>query len=200
MEQRERKNVVMGMLLAAICIMAVGYAALAQQLTINGTATITSTWDVEITNIAEVSGSKVGDAKVVNKNSDGTTASFDVELTNPGDEVKLAITVSNNGTLKAYLDSMSIDYFDKNDNNVTSSVTAADPIQYTVTGVTAGDASTSTTTKLAAKNASTNTPGTNVVYVTVKYNEDIETQPAEDLLARKITVTLNYKQDLTPAA
>lgn len=48
MNSSKGRNVVIGTLLAAVAIMAVGYAALAQTLTINGTATINSTWDIKI--------------------------------------------------------------------------------------------------------------------------------------------------------
>ena len=39
------RNIIIGTLLAAVAIMAVGYAALAQTLQINGTATISSNWN-----------------------------------------------------------------------------------------------------------------------------------------------------------
>ena len=42
----KNKNILIGGLLAIVLIMAVGYAAFATQLTVNGTAEITSKWDV----------------------------------------------------------------------------------------------------------------------------------------------------------
>ena len=53
MEANGKKNLAIGMLVAAICIMAIGYAALAQTLTINGTAEITGTWDVHLQNVQQ---------------------------------------------------------------------------------------------------------------------------------------------------
>lgn len=44
--ESKHKNALIGALLAVVFVMAVGYAAFAQQLTINGTAEITSKWDV----------------------------------------------------------------------------------------------------------------------------------------------------------
>jgi len=44
--ESKHKNALIGALLAVVFVMAVGYAAFAQQLTINGTAEITSNWDV----------------------------------------------------------------------------------------------------------------------------------------------------------
>ena len=46
------KSSVIMVLLAVVLIMAIGYAAFAQQLTINGSAEISSTWDVHIEDIA----------------------------------------------------------------------------------------------------------------------------------------------------
>ena len=53
MDSNKGRNIVIGALLAAVAIMAVGYAALAQTLTISGTASISSTWNVAITDITE---------------------------------------------------------------------------------------------------------------------------------------------------
>ena len=44
--ESKHKNALIGALLAVVFVMAVGYAAFAQLLTINGTATIDSSWDV----------------------------------------------------------------------------------------------------------------------------------------------------------
>ena len=45
---KDSKNLVIGMLCAVICIMAVAYAAFSTTLTINGTASIESNWCVRI--------------------------------------------------------------------------------------------------------------------------------------------------------
>ena len=51
MEDMHKTSVIM-VLLAVVLIMAIGYAAFAQQLTINGSAEISSSWDVHIEDIA----------------------------------------------------------------------------------------------------------------------------------------------------
>ena len=48
---KDKKKLLIGILSALVCVMAVGYALLAQELTINGSASIDSLWKVEITNI-----------------------------------------------------------------------------------------------------------------------------------------------------
>ena len=49
--ETKHKNALIGALLAVVFVMAVGYAAFAQQLTINGSASISSSWDVHIKDI-----------------------------------------------------------------------------------------------------------------------------------------------------
>ena len=44
--ESKNKNILIASLLAVVLVMAVGYAAFVQQLTISGTAEITSTWNV----------------------------------------------------------------------------------------------------------------------------------------------------------
>ena len=48
---KDKKKLLIGILSILVCIMAIGYALLAQELTINGSASIDSLWKVEITNI-----------------------------------------------------------------------------------------------------------------------------------------------------
>lgn len=183
--EKDKRNIVVGMLLAAICIMSVGYAALAQQLTINGTAQITSKWEVQITDIQAQGTPSTGVTETTGfPKYTATTAEFDVSLTSPGDTITYAVTVTNSGTLKAKLDSMTITATDAN--NATTTLSGTDEaIQYTVTGVTEG------VTTLAANN------GTNTVLVTVTYNPDVTTQPADAQLTKHVAVTLNYVQDLS---
>ena len=96
----DKKKVLIGILSVLVCIMAVGYALLAQELTINGSASIDSTWRVEITNIA--SKDVVGDAvNKVDPSYTATTANFSVGFTQPGDSITYDIEVTNKGTLDA---------------------------------------------------------------------------------------------------
>ena len=73
----DKKNYAVIALVCALAIMAVGYSLLAQTLTINGTATIASDWDVAITDITE--GTPTGGAtNAVAASHTGTTATFNV--------------------------------------------------------------------------------------------------------------------------
>ena len=165
---RDKKKVMIGILSVLVCIMAVGYALLAQELTINGTTSIDSTWKVEITNIT--SKDVVGGA--VNKTDPtytATTANFSVGLTQPGDSITYDITVTNKGTLDAVVESIDVD---KGNNPA---------ITYTTSGLKRGD-------KIAKNN------GTNTLTIKVDYDSSITSQPAST--TNDITVTINYQQDL----
>ena len=73
------KKIIMITMCCLICVMAIGYAAFATNLTINGTANITSTWKVLFTKIEEVSKtSGVTITKV--PTAEGTNATFNVDL------------------------------------------------------------------------------------------------------------------------
>ena len=162
------RNIIIGTLLAAILIMAVGYALLSQSLTINGTANITSNWDVKITGISE--GTPTGSATNVSPASfEGTSATFNVNLVKPGDKMVYEITVSNLGTLNAELTGMT----------VSPANPASTGIYYRVTGVEQG------VTKLDASQ-------TNTVTVEVGWVATDTSTPEETTVP--LTVNLTYTQ------
>ena len=107
-EKRDQKNVLIGTLLAAVLIMAIGYAALAQRLTINGTATISSEWNIAITGAQEATEGKVGNPVVTDISHTTATATFSVGFTTPGESTVIDVTVHNGGTLDAELESIQI--------------------------------------------------------------------------------------------
>ena len=106
--ESKHKNALIGALLAVVFVMAVGYAAFAQQLTINGNASITSTWDVRFSNVAA--------DKIVTpssgfsgNNPEGTitlsdsdhVATLSANLKQFGDSVTFVVKPTNYGTIKA---------------------------------------------------------------------------------------------------
>ena len=164
---KDKKKIVIGVLCALVGVMAVGYAALAQQLNITGTASIDSTWKVEITNISERD--IVGDATSKEVPSyTATTANFSVGLIQPGDSITYDIEVSNLGTLAAKVDSIDV-IMDEND-----------AIIYKAEGIESGD-------KLGVDE-------TNTLSVTVAYDPEVTSQPTNT--AKDITVSINYVQDI----
>ena len=164
---KNKKTIMIGILCTLVAIMAVGYALLAQQLNINGRASIDSTWRVEITNITEKD--IVGDASSKETPSyTSTTANFSVGLIQPGDSITYDIEISNLGTLKAKVDSINVTMDDN------------DAITYTTSGVQQGD-------KLGVGEKTT-------LSVKVEYNSNVTSQPTTT--GKDLTVTINYVQDL----
>lgn len=168
MNTNRGRNIVIGTLLAAVAIMAVGYAALAQTLTINGTAEIGATWDVRITGISNGTATN-GASNASTPRYTATSATFSTNLTVPGSKMVYTITVKNNGTLNARL----------TDLTKTPSTPASTGIYYKVTGVT--------------ENTTTIAPGaTNTITVEVGWNASDTTMPTTKTVP--LTVNLTYTQ------
>ncbi len=167
----KKKNFIIGTLLAAIVLMSVGYAALAQVLTINGTANIDANWDVEITGITE--GTLKG-ATTKNITSNASSATFDVDLAYPGATATYEVDIENKGTINATLES--ITGVDAANNALPTEV------KYTVTGVSEGDSLDSKATAKA------------IVTVTwVKSASNDDTVPTTT--SKTATINLNYVQN-----
>lgn len=161
------KNIIIGALLVAIVAMSVGYAALAQQLTINGKANINASWNIEFTKIESTT--LTGATVKGTPTATGTSATFEVDLAYPGATAVFDITVENKGTIDAVLDSITgVD---------TANLATPTELQYEVIGITAND-------DLLAGNSTT-------FQVKVTW-EDSNTIPTET--TKTATITLNYAQ------
>ena len=97
----KKKNYLIVALFIAIVAMSIGYAALAQVLTINGTANIDAKWDISITDIEVLN--QVGATDKQLPTHTNTTATFNVDLAYPGSSSTYLITVENKGTINAKL-------------------------------------------------------------------------------------------------
>ncbi len=150
-----------------VLFMAIGYAAFATNLTITGTSTITSTWDIRITDIQVTdikNGATQAEEPAVTSN---TTATFKTNLTSPGDSMTYEVTVANEGNIAAKLDKITI----SDENNPA--------ILFQVDGISENDVlgEHSTTT----------------FNVIVTYNPSITTQPEKTTSTLK--VSLDYIQN-----
>ena len=163
-----RKKTVMIIMCIAILFMIVGYAAFSANLNINGTANIASTWQVLFTKIEEVSKSNGVTIKST-PTASGTMATFDVAFTSPGDSIEYDITIKNNGTLDAVIDS------------IKTTDTGSDAIKFEISGVTEGDT--------LAKQATTK------VKVKISYDSSVTTQPTS--LSRTLTLNIIYVQNVS---
>ena len=115
--ESKHKNALIGALLAVVFVMAVGYAAFAQTLTINSTANITeekTNWNVHFdTSKKESSGAVVANmgtggatppAGTIEYDDEGHTATLNATLNQPGDTVEFTLTIMNEGNVTAILD------------------------------------------------------------------------------------------------
>ena len=112
--ESKHKNALIGALLAVVFVMAVGYAAFAQTLTINGTATIDSTWDVHfddsktegagvINAEAGLVGATAPDGGRISYEDSNHKANLSATLHQPGDKVTYTLTILNTGSIDAAL-------------------------------------------------------------------------------------------------
>ena len=168
------KKTVMIVLCAAIFLMAVGFAAFSTTLTIDGTANVSSDWNVVFTDIEVVS--KTDGATSKSAEASGTTATFDVGLINPGDNIVYVITVENQGTLDAIIE------------NITATASDNPAIDFAISNIKIGDT--------LAKQTST------TFNVTISYDKDVTSQPSKisSALTVGITYVQNLGQDITPSS
>ena len=120
-KQVKQKNLLIGGLLAVVLIMAIGYAASATQLNINGTANVDSNWCVgfnktktsdyvatpgkEGATTPTGSISFSGDTCGVNYQ---TNASLTANFKQPGDKIVYTLTIGNKSTFTAAIKSIKI--------------------------------------------------------------------------------------------
>lgn len=121
----KNKNIITIALVAAICIMSIGYAALTQQMIVNTGSKVTGVWDISIQNL--YTASTTGTATVLDLANTELSASFEVELLQPGDKAIIAIPIKNNGNIPAKLKKLTI------------TEEGTDAISYTVSGLNEND-------------------------------------------------------------
>ncbi len=166
MSEKKKRNIIICTLCGVLLLMTVGYAAFNTLLTINGTTSITSNWDIKITGITSkgiVGKASDEQSQVV----DDLKATFKANLVSPGDSITYDITVENKGNINAQLDS--IDVSENTNEN----------IKIETSGINEGD--TLNPSSLAT------------LSVKVTYSDDVTTQP--DNLETEVTITLNYVQE-----
>ena len=163
---RTNRNYIIAGLCMILVIMGVGYAAFATQLKITGTSNIASNFLVKITNIQSTVQSGSASDAVTPTHTD-LTATFSTNLVSPGDSMKYDITVSNEGSIDAVLESIEVNTGEN------------EAITFETSGIENGD-------KLEASQ-------TDILTVIVSYNSSVTSQPENT--NSTITVTLNYKQD-----
>lgn len=173
---KDKKGLLVGLLCALIAIMAVGYAAFATNLKINGTATITSDWCVRIKDnptcvTTPVSGGSAESVTATASKVSNNTATVSIEFTQPGDQAVCTIIFENCGNIDAKLSELIITGIDEEG-----------PIRLSVTGLTENAVLSKTT-------------GTHTAVVTGKYDSSITSQPLDSDKTKELKVTANYTQN-----
>lgn len=162
----KKNSLIITMLIASTCILAIGYAAFTSQLNISGTSNITSNWDIKITNVTvkKIEGNA---SKLMEPIISGTAATFKTSLISPGDSMTYEVTVTNNGNVAAKVGSI-----EQTNSNNPAIIFETDRInQYDL---------------LEAKKSQT-------FDVTVSYNSSVTSQPAS--IEGTYTIKLNYVQN-----
>ena len=174
MGSRKGRNIVIAALLVAVVIMTIGYAALSQSLRISGTSSIGATWDIRFSKAELVSGETTAMTTTAPTIAPGsTTATFNVNFTEPGQKITYQLTVHNGGSLDAILKSINMSPTGMKPSQVT------DGIYYDVTGVT-------------ANSTRCNAGADNKVKLVIGWKQTGTEMP--DTLSETITITLNYEQ------
>lgn len=172
MEKQTRKNKKLLIILVLLVLLgvAVGYAALSQTLTINGTARIVTDWNVVFTSIELANASGATQAESTPSKDNDTSVTFNVTLEKPGSYAEYTIVVENKGTIDAKLSAIT--------NLDTINNTEPKDIVYSITGPEVGS-------ELAASATATYT-------VRVEWSSDSEEIPT--VKTKTATITLDYVQ------
>lgn len=161
-------------MMVTIVLMGIGYAAFSAQLKINGTGNITSKWGIIISNVTS---SATGSAYNIEEPTYGNThMTFNTGLKVPGDKMVYEVTVKNNGTVDAILDS------------IEAQAKGSYAIKYTIAGI-------EEKTRLAA--------GVSLKFtVMIEFDSNMTSIPSDT--EKELIIDLNYVQDdgqsLTPSA
>lgn len=175
--KKSKKSSAIIILIVLLLSIAIGYAAFSSNLTINGTAIGTGSWDVKFTDTALLAAdgttpaeAKYGSATIGKTANDGDTITATVNLAYPGDGVLLKAVVTNNGKTAAKLKGFTINGADA-DLEITQEETGP-----TVNEILAANGGTCTATFLVKwKTDSTATDlGTKSFEITYQYEQEPE--------------------------
>lgn len=180
-KQKNTQMFVIAILAVAVLTMSVGFAVFTQTLDINGNVTVASSkWSIAFDTSSYVESD--GSVAVSNKTLDGTSMTYNVTLTKPGDFYEFTVNVKNTGT------------FDANLTGISMSALTTEQAKYLTYEITYnGTKYTANATGLSV--ALAKTEGVATVKVRVQY---IQPENSADLPSTQVTVpltaSLTYKQ------
>ena len=167
---RKKTKVIMIMVIV-IAFMAVGYALLSTSLNINGSTAVTSNWQVEFSDIRTVE-QKGGATNKITPTVSKTTANFEVDLVQPGDEITYEIDITNYGDIEAEV------------KGATYTSTGSEAIYVRFEGIRKG-------TRIASCEGESTCPKVTVI-VKVGYDASVTSDPEEK--TKDISITLDIGQ------
>lgn len=181
--KKSKKNYVAIVLVVLLLVLAVGYAAFSQSLTITGTAaTQTGNWDVKFKS-AEATASVVTAATTDNKAevaTDGKSITVSVDLAAPGDGSNITAVIENAGKIDAKLTGF----------EVTGDLTVSADND----NVYQNDAIKLTVPEMNADGSDVIEAGAEKTFVfSVEWDEDVNATTAQ---TAEFTITFTYEQDV----
>ena len=173
-EKQKRRIIIV--LSIIVIFMAIGFAAFATNLNINGIASISSSWNVQITNIRGVNDKnvtnnqayEVENTSITNNN---LTANFHTGLKNPGDKRIYEIEVTNFGSIDAWVTTSFIN------NSSSAIIFTYDGISDTSVLANDGTYNNANLSKREPFDLLHGTNNKKYLYITVEYDPNIENQP-----------------------
>lgn len=101
MKSKNKKTIMVILLVVLLLVISIGYAALQSNLTITGTTGISNTkWDIHWENVQITSGSvSTSTADKATIDSSKTTVNYNIALANPGDFYEFTVDAVNDGTI-----------------------------------------------------------------------------------------------------
>jgi len=172
-----KKTVVIMIMCIATAFMAVGYALISTRLNINGSTVVTSSWRVEFSDI-RTTNLKGGATNIVAPTYSATTATFNVDLVQPGDEVTYEIDITNYGDIKAQI---------KGANYL---IEGSDAIYVTIEGIRKG-------TIIEGCETQSSCPYITAI-IKVGYDPSVEKDPEEKTKSINITLDIGQYIDGSP--
>lgn len=135
MKDNSRKyGIIIGALLITIALMTIGYAALAAKLTINGAKK--PRWSINTTSlIKDETLSTSGANEIAKPKISGTSFTFNVNFTQPGEKIVYNVTVKNEGTIDAiYEETTGLNETNNTSSNIIYTIERLDNNSQTTTG------------------------------------------------------------------
>lgn len=184
-KQKNTQLLIIGILAVALLTMSVGFATFTSTLNIAGNATLTgASWDIQFdnTSYSETTGSV--NVPETARTISGTSITYNVTLSKPGEFYEFTINVLNKGTFDANLTGVTLSSL---------SETQSKYLKYTLTY----DNTTYETTTQNLQTMLAKTNGTAAVKVRVEY---VQPENSEDLPEATITIPLTASLTYVQAA